>query len=62
MFVFEGKKKYRLCYDQNNWYIFTFIVNPIDFQFFSHKFRRALLDNPVPLIFITDSDRAISTL
>ena len=51
-------------YEQNNRYNLSFIVNAIDFQFFSRKFRRALLENPtqVPLISITDSDRALSTL
>ena len=34
---------------------------PLIFNFFSRKFRRALLENPVPPIFVTGSDRAIST-
>ena len=66
MLVFEEKKLY--CdfrrYDQNDRYIYTFTVNPIDFHIFCCKFERVLLKNPtpLPLIFITDSDRAISTL
>ena len=43
---------------------FSFLpLTPLIFKFFSRKFRRALLENTtsVPLIFITDSDRTIST-
>ena len=50
-------------FNQNYRYIFPFTVNPNAFQFYFRKGRWALLENPTPVlhIFITDSDRTIST-